>query len=241
MSRRLSRSPGAAGTAFQAVARGVAVGGEADGADAAGKDLERQHAGGEVLRFGEDARGDVAARDDGVLEAGHDLADAAAAEAAPRRRIAGQVGRLASPGEPAGSIVEADFVNREAGGFVLGQTFGGRRFARRQADVGAAFQLLPQRALALLLALDFLRRRFFRRRRDGRCGQAREQEGNEQPEQAAGPSRAALSWRPLVLVIVCARHVQHPSLPSSGKNMAQDYATGCVGDMRTNTHYSRRI
>ena len=133
----------------------VAAVGETDGTDAAGDDFQSEHAVGEVLCFGQHARGNVAARDDGVLEAGHHEVDAPAAEAAPGRRVACTVGRGERPAEAACRVVEPDFVDREARRLVLGNTLALRHKAWLQTHVWRRFQLLPLRPFAFLLALEF--------------------------------------------------------------------------------------
>ena len=134
-----------------------AVGG-ADVADAAGNDGEGEHAAGQILGGGDDAGGDVAAGHDAVLQACHELVDGAGAEAAPGGGIVGAVDGGEGPVEGLGAIAgQFDALDAEARGFVHREggigAVGGRGF---EADVGRAFELFAQLALALLLAEEFL-------------------------------------------------------------------------------------
>ena len=146
---------GFGGESIPGVGTGVAVIGKTDLADATGNNRQGQGAVRQVLRFGQNTRGDVAAGDEGVLKPGHDDVDALAAEAAPAGRVAFDIKGGARPREFA-TIFEDDLVNRETGGFGLGNAFLGCRFYGRQSNVRPTFLLFSQLPAAFNLALDFL-------------------------------------------------------------------------------------
>ena len=165
-------------------ATGIGAGSKADLADAPRYHAQGQGATAQVLRFGQHARGDVAARDDGVLHAAHQHIDGLRAQAAPQRRVRrAQVisaGALQCPLELRGILAaQHKLVNRKTRCFACRQAVGGHGGRRlNQAHVGIAFLLLAQEALALLLAYQFLAgivalagaRRVGKERRDFRTG-----------------------------------------------------------------------
>ncbi|MNE04971.1 hypothetical protein D3C80_975190 [compost metagenome] len=126
---------------------------EADAVDAPGYQGEREGAALEVLRGGQDAGGDVATSNDGVLDTLQHDVDAGGAEAVARGRVVNRVGCLQRPAKAFGKFtIEQNPGDREAGRFLGRESVDGKVRNTRQACVRRGFQLFAQNALALLLA-----------------------------------------------------------------------------------------
>ena len=175
------------------------VGREADGRDAPGDHRQHQGAGGQVLRGGQHAGGDPAARNQGLLGTGQHHVDAGGAQAAVQRRVRSALARTRArvgqrrqdPLERLGALAhQRDAPDAKARALVVRDALDRGCRGTRQALVDAALVLLAQGALALLLALFFdegLRR--------GGAGLGQGEPGAAQQQGQGGAGRQ-LPWQP---------------------------------------------
>ena len=130
---------------------------ETDRPDAAWHHRQCQRSVLQILWRGQHARRDVAARDDGILDAAHHGIDAGRSEAATDGGVLRGIGGRQRPLEPFRELaLQADAIDGEARRLVGGQAHGRRLAFAVQPYVGTDFLLLAQRPLTLLLAQQLL-------------------------------------------------------------------------------------
>ena len=146
------------GDGIDGVGSRVAVFRKSDAADAARNDSQFERSRAQILRCGENAGSHIAARDDGVLDSGHRLLDAAASQASAGGGIFGNAGCLQRPSKNSCRVDQSDALDVEAGRFAGERAaFSGRR--NGNPYVGRADFFFAEHAFAFLLALKFPCRR----------------------------------------------------------------------------------